>query len=133
MAPTRFALVLIACFGGVALLLAAVGLYGVLAYAVRQRTAEIGLRVAMGATQQTILALVVRQGLVLSLAGIGLGTLGAFGLTRVMRSLLVGVTPTDPLTFGSIGIGFLAVTTLASLLPARRASRVDPLTALRTE
>jgi putative ABC transport system permease protein len=117
----------------VALLLAAVGLYGVLAYAVRQRTAEIGLRVAMGATQQTILALVVRQGLVLSLAGIGLGTLGAFGLTRVMRSLLVGVTPTDPLTFGGIGIGFLAVTTLASLLPARRASRVDPLTALRTE
>jgi ABC-type antimicrobial peptide transport system permease subunit len=133
MASTRFALVLIACFGGVALLLAAVGLYGVLAYAVRQRTAEIGLRVAMGATQQTILGLVVRQGLALSMAGIAFGTVGAFALTRVMRSLLVGVTPTDPLTFGSIGVAFLVVAMLASWLPARRAARVDPITALRTE
>jgi ABC-type antimicrobial peptide transport system permease subunit len=133
MASTRFALVLIACFGGVALLLAAVGLYGVLAYAVRQRTAEIGLRVAMGATQQTILGLVVRQGLALSMAGIAFGTVGAFALTRVMRSLLVGVTPTDPLTFGSIGLAFLVVAMLASWLPARRAANVDPITALRTE
>jgi putative ABC transport system permease protein len=125
--------VLIACFGGVALLLAAVGLYGVLAYAVRQRTAEIGLRVAMGATQQTILGLVVRQGLALSTAGIAFGTVAAFALTRVMRSLLVGVTPTDPLTFGSIGVAFLVVAMLASWLPARRAARVDPITALRSE
>jgi putative ABC transport system permease protein len=133
MASTRFALILIASFGAIALLLAAVGLYGVLAFAVRQRTAEIGLRVAMGATQRRILGLVVSQGLALGLAGVGIGTLGALALTRVMRSLLVGVTPTDPLTFSSIALAFLLVAAFASWLPARRAARIDPITALRAD
>jgi putative ABC transport system permease protein len=131
MAETRFALTLIGVFATIALVLAAIGLYGVLAWTVRQRTAEIGVRMAFGARKATILQLVVRQGLGLSAIGIAIGVGGALALTRVMENLLVGVTPTDPITFAAITCLFVIVTLLASAIPALRASRVDPGTALR--
>jgi predicted permease len=133
MAPTRFALVLIAVFGATALILAAVGLYGVLAFAVRQRTAEIGIRMAFGAGGRTILRMVVSQGLRLAAVGIVIGVFGAFALTRVIASQLVGVAPTDPATFASVAVAFLAIAAIACALPALRATRVDPLVALREE
>jgi putative ABC transport system permease protein len=133
MAETRFALLLIGLFAVMALVLAAIGLYGVLAWTVRQRTAEIGVRMAFGARQSTILQLVVRQGLGLSAIGMAIGVVGALALTRVMENLLVGVTPTDPMTFAAITFLFVIVTLLASSIPAVRASRVDPATALRQE
>ncbi|NIU79888.1 MAG: FtsX-like permease family protein, partial [Gammaproteobacteria bacterium] len=106
MASTRFSLVLIGVFGLIALVLAAVGLYGVLAYTVRQRTSEIGIRMAFGAERRAILTLVVRQGMALASVGIGLGLVAALLLTRVMESMLVGVTATDPSTFGGIAVIF---------------------------
>jgi predicted permease len=133
MASTRFALALIGVFGLTALLLAAVGLYGTLAYAVRQRHGELGVRVAFGAARSDILGLVLRQGLILTGLGIALGSVAALGLTRALTSLLVEVTPTDPATFVGIGALFLVVATGASLVPARRALRVDPVTALRED
>jgi predicted permease len=133
MGPTRFALTLIAVFGVTAMLLAAVGLYGVLSFVVRQRTAEIGVRMAFGAEAGSILKLVVAQGLALAGGGVALGLLVALPLTRVMETLLVGVTPTDPLTFAGISALFVAVAALASYLPARRATLVDPVAALREE
>lgn len=132
-AETRFVLTLIGIFAAIALALAVIGLYGVLAYAVRQRTAEIGVRMAFGARSSTILRLVVGQGLALSAIGVALGGAGAVALTRVMSSLLVGVTPTDPATFASIMLLFLAAAALASFVPGWRASRVDPVRALREE
>ena len=133
MGPTRFALTLISVFGVIALLLASIGLYGVLSYVVRQRTAEIGVRMAFGAEAGSILKLVVVEGLTLAGAGIVLGLLVAVPLTGVMDSLLVGITPTDPLTYGGVSLVFVAVATLACYLPARRATQVDPVTALRKE
>jgi putative ABC transport system permease protein len=133
MGATRFALTLIGLFGLTALLLAAVGLYGVLSFVVRQRTAEIGVRMAFGAEPDSILRLVVGQGLALSGGGVALGLLVAFPAMGVMESLLVGVTPTDPLTYGGISALFIAVATIACYLPARRATRVDPVAALREE
>jgi putative ABC transport system permease protein len=132
-AQTRFALILISLFAVIAALLASVGLYGVLASAVRQRTAEIGLRIALGAGPGTILRLVVGQGLRLSLAGVAAGLAAAFGLTRVMSSMLVGVKATDPLTFAMMAAVFLAFAAFASWLPARRAAGMDPSNALREE
>jgi len=132
-AQTRFALVLIAIFAAIAALLAAVGLYGVLASAVRQRTAEIGVRVALGAAPAKIFRLVVGQGLRLSAVGIAVGLAAAFALTRVMTSMLVGVKPTDPATFTAMALVFLAVAAFASWLPARRAAGLDPSNALREE
>jgi putative ABC transport system permease protein len=132
-AETRFALILISLFAVIAALLASVGLYGVLASAVRQRTAEIGLRIALGAGPGTILRLVVGQGLRLSLAGIAFGLAAAFALTRVMTSMLVGVKATDPLTFTAMAAVFLAFAAFASWLPARRAAGMDPSDALREE
>jgi putative ABC transport system permease protein len=131
--PTRFALTLIGVFGAIALVLASVGLYGVLAYVVRQRTAEIGVRMAFGAESGSILRLVVGQGLTLAGGGVLLGLAVAFPLTGVMESMLVGVTPTDPLTFGAISALFVAVAAVACWIPARRASHVDPIRALRQE
>jgi ABC-type antimicrobial peptide transport system permease subunit len=131
MGPTRFALTLIGVFGVIALLLASIGLYGVLSYVVRQRTAEIGVRMAFGAESGSILKLVVGQGLTLAGGGVLLGLLVAFPLTGFMESMLVGVTPTDPLTFGSISAVFVAVAAVACWVPARRAAHVDPVTALR--
>ena len=132
-AETRFALILIAVFAGIAALLAAVGLYGVLASAVRQRTAEIGVRVALGAAPASIFGLVVGQGLALSAVGIVIGMAAALGLTRAMTTMLVGVKPTDPLTFVAMAGLFLAVSAVASWIPAMRAAGLDPTNALREE
>ena len=132
-APTRFALVLITVFAGVAALLAAVGLYGVLATAVRQRTAEIGVRIAIGAPVRRVFGLVIGEGLRLSAVGVAIGLAGAFVLTRVIGSLLVGVKPTDPVSFVTAVLLFLVVAVLACWIPARRAARLDPTQALRSE
>ncbi len=131
MAPTRFMLALIGSFAALAMLLAAIGLYGVTAYSVRQRTREIGVRVAFGANEGTVVGLVLRQGLGVAVAGIAIGVIGALALTRWVASLLVGVTPTDPVTFVSIPAILLGVTAVASYFPARRAARIDPIDALR--
>jgi len=133
MAPTRFALTLIGIFAGVAAALAAVGLYGVLSTAVRQRTAEIGIRMTFGASRNSIVQMIVGHGLRLSAAGIGIGLVGALALTRVMQSLLVGVAPTDPITFVTIAVFFLGVAALACWLPALRAGGLDPNVVLREE
>jgi putative ABC transport system permease protein len=130
-AHTRFALWCIVVFAAIAAVLASVGLYGVLATSVRIRTAEIGVRMALGATAQNIFGTVVRQGVSLSAVGIALGMLAAFWLTRLMTTLLVGVTPTDPTTYITIGVFFLTIATVACSIPALRASRVAPLIALR--
>ncbi len=132
-APTRFALATIGVFALVAAVLAGIGLYGVLSTLVRQRTAEIGGRMAFGASSASILQLVAGQGMKLSALGIGVGLAAAFAVTRVMSSMLVGVSPTDPLTFVAIAAFFLAVTALACWIPARRAARLDPVAALREE
>jgi putative ABC transport system permease protein len=132
-APTRFALILIGIFAGIAVILSGVGLYGVLSTVVRQRTAEIGVRMALGSSKRDIFRLVIGQGMRLSAAGIGLGLAAAFTLTRVMRSMLVGVAPTDPLTFGAVALLFGVIAALACWLPARRAAGLDPITALRDE
>jgi len=132
-AGTRFSLLLIGVFAVIAALLAGVGLYGVLATVVRQRTAEIGVRMALGAAPVNVFRLMIGHGLSLSVAGIGLGLIAAFGLTRVMISMLVGVKPTDPITFLAIVVLFLLIAALASWLPARRAAALDPTIALREE
>ncbi len=132
-APTEFAFTLIAIFAVVAAVLAAVGLYGVLATAVRQRTQEIGVRTAFGAPRAAIFRLVVGQGLALGVTGVVVGLLAAVGLTRVMGSLLVGVTPTDPPTYAAIVALFLIIAAVATWLPARHAARLDPNDALRVE
>jgi putative ABC transport system permease protein len=132
-AGTRFQLLLIGVFSSVALLLAGVGLYGVLSTVVRQRTAEIGVRMALGAAPGSIFSLVVGHGLRLSAAGIAAGLLAALGLTRVMTSMLVGVKPTDPITFAAMAALFLVIAALASSLPAGRAASLDPTAALREE
>ncbi|HEV2276600.1 MAG TPA: ABC transporter permease [Acidobacteriaceae bacterium] len=132
-ASTRFSLLLITVFAIIAGSLAAVGLYGVLATAVRQRTSEIGVRMALGAQRGDILRLVVAQGLRLSAIGIALGIIAAVALGRVMTSMLVGIKPTDPSTFAGIAAAFLAITLLASWLPAHRAASLDPKTALHEQ
>jgi predicted permease len=132
-AGTRFSLLLIGVFAVIAALLASVGLYGVLSNVVRQRTSEIGVRMALGATPGSIFKLVVGHGLRLSLIGIAAGMVAAFGLTRAMTSMLVGVKATDPVTFASIAVLFLIIAAIASGLPARRAAGLDPTIALREE
>jgi putative ABC transport system permease protein len=132
-APQRFSTVLLGAFASGALLLAAIGLYGMLAFGVARRTREIGVRLALGATRREVLGLVVRQGMTLTLAGLGLGIVGAFGATRLMRGLLFQTEPLDPVTFASVP-GILAVVALcACYLPARRAASVEPMAALRAE
>ena len=130
-AHTRFTLLLIGVFAVIAALLVAVGLYGVLSTVVRQRTAEIGVRMALGAAPGRILGLVVGHGLRLSAAGIGVGLVAALALTRLMTTMLVGVKPTDPLTFGTMAIVFFVLAAISSWLPARRAAALDPTVALR--
>jgi len=130
---TRFQLILIGVFAGIAAILAAVGLYGVLATVVRQRTAEIGVRVAMGAQPSSIFSLIVGHGLRLSVIGVGVGILAAFSLTRIMTTMLVGIKPTDPPTFAAMVVLFLAIAAISSWLPARRAAGLDPTSALRDE
>jgi predicted permease len=131
MAPTRFTLALITVFAAIATLLAGVGLYGVLSTVVRQRTAEIGVRIAFGAPTGSIFRLVLGEGMRMSVLGVALGILGALALTRVMQSLLVGVGATDPPTFAATAALFLAVAAVACWLPARRAARLDPTVAFR--
>jgi putative ABC transport system permease protein len=132
-AQTRFALVLIGVFAGIALALAAVGLYSVLSTTVRQRQAEIGVRMAFGAEHGRIFRMMVLQGLKLSAAGLACGVAAALILTNVIQSMLVGVEPTDPATFGAMALGFLLIAAIACGVPALRAARLDPMVALRDE
>jgi putative ABC transport system permease protein len=122
-----------AAFALIAFVLSAAGVYGVVSYAVSQRTHEIGVRMALGAAARDVVSLVVRQGARLTVAGLVVGVLGAVGLTRLLRSLLYGVAPTDPLTFILVTLALGATALAASWLPARRATRVDPMEALRYE
>ena len=132
-APRKFNMFLLGIFAGVALVLAAVGLYGVMSYSVSWRTQEIGIRMALGANRTDVLRMVVRQGMTVTLIGLALGLMGVFALSRVMVGLLYGVSPTDPLTYTGVSIVLLIVALLACLIPARRATRVDPIVALRNE
>ncbi|MCZ6915328.1 MAG: ABC transporter permease [Gemmatimonadetes bacterium] len=133
LAPNQFALILIGIFAGVAVVLAGVGLYGVISYSVSQRTREIGVRIAFGAGRSTIIRLVLGQGFVLTGIGVGVGVVGAIGLTRVIGSMLVNVRPTDPATFAVVAALLVGIGLLGSYVPARRALRVDPMEALRAE
>ncbi len=131
--PRRLGASMFGAFGLLALVLSAVGLYGVVSYTVAQRTHELGIRMALGARRAQVLGLVVRQGVRLALAGLAIGTAGALAATRFVTRLLYGVTATDPLTFAGVALALGATAVLASLIPARRATRVDPATALRRE
>ena len=132
-APRRFIMVLLGFFAALALLLAGVGIYGVMAYSVSQRTHEIGIRMALGAQQSEILRRVIGQGLVPVLLGMGAGLAGAVGLSRFLSSLLFQVQPTDSVTFAVVPLGLFVVALLACFIPARRAAKVDPMVALRYE
>ncbi len=130
---TRFILVLLGAFANIALLLAVVGLFGVMAYSVAQRTQEIGVRMAMGARPATIIGMVLTEGMRLVLIGLAAGVAAAIGLTRFLATQLYGVKPTDGLTFATVAVALIATALAASFLPARRASRIQPVTALRWE
>jgi ABC-type antimicrobial peptide transport system permease subunit len=124
---------LLTIFAGIAIALASIGLYGVMSYSVSQRTREMGIRMALGAQRRDVLQLVIRRGMLLTMVGVGLGLAGSFGLTRLISSLLFGVSATDIGTFGAVSSLLFVIALLACWLPARRASRVDPIVALRTE
>ena len=132
-APRRFKLVLVGIFAILALVLSAVGLYGIVSYSVAERTHEIGVRMALGAQKGDVLQMVLREGLRPALLGVAIGVVGALALTRFLSSLLYGVTPTDPLTFVAVSLILIAVAMLACYIPARRAAKVDPMVALRYE
>jgi putative ABC transport system permease protein len=127
----RFHMLLMSVFGGVSLLLAAIGIYGLMAYSVEQRTQEIGIRMALGAEQSDVRGMVMRQGMTFALIGVVLGIGGAFALAKQIASFLYGVTAWDPLVFGTIPVVLIATALLAVWWPAHRATQVDPATALR--
>jgi putative ABC transport system permease protein len=131
--PRRFSMVLLAIFSGLAAVLAAIGLYGVMSFTVTQRSKELGVRLALGAGTEDVLRLVLTQGMRLVLVGVGIGLVAALALSRVLRSMLFNVSATDPLTFVLISLLLVVVTLLATWLPARRATRVDPVVVLRDE
>ena len=132
-APPRFRTILVSMFAVVGLLLAAIGIYGVMAYAVTERTHELGVRIALGADRGDVLRIVLGEAAWLAACGVGLGVAGALGATRLIQTLLFGVTPTDALTFAAIAMLLTATALVASYIPARRATRVDPMVALRYE
>jgi hypothetical protein len=129
----RFTRLVLAVFAGLALALAVVGIYGVMSYAVSQRVHEIGVRQALGADRQSVLAMVLGGAVRLAVVGVAIGGAGALAATRAMKGLLFGVTPADPVTFGAVALMLLLVSLIASLVPAWRATRVDPIAALRCE
>jgi putative ABC transport system permease protein len=132
-ATPKFRAVLLGSFGFVALLLGAIGLYGVMSYSVAQRTREVGVRMALGASQSQVIGLMLREGLGITFAGLAIGIIGARALVHLLSSMLYGVHPTDPLTFAAVSVFLGAVSLIANCLPARRAAKVDPLVALRYE
>jgi len=129
----KLSMILLGVFSGIALLLASIGIYGVMSYSVTQRTRELGIRMALGAARSRVLALVVSQGMALALSGVAIGLLGAFGLTRFLTTQLYAVKPTDPATFVLVALVLSTTALLATLIPAMRATRVDPVVALRDE
>ena len=133
MGQRRFAMLLLGLFAVMAMVLASIGIYGVMSYSVTQRAHEIGIRMALGAARQNVLGMVMRQGLVLVGAGVAIGVAGAFGLTRLIASQLFGVRPTDPTTFIFVALTLVGVAAFATFVPAMRATRVDPVVALRDE
>jgi putative ABC transport system permease protein len=132
-APRRFTMTVLLSFGGIALILAGVGLYSVLAYSVTLRTKEIGVRVALGAQPNSVIGLVLRQGAWMTIVGIVAGLAGAFALTRFMQSIIFGISSFDIVTFICVTAVLAAIALAASYLPARRAARIDPMQALRSE
>ncbi|HLK06640.1 MAG TPA: ABC transporter permease, partial [Candidatus Angelobacter sp.] len=133
LARRRFSTILLGVFAGLALALATIGIYGVMSYLVNQGTRELGIRIALGATQRTILSLIVTQGMKLALLGVSIGIVAAFALSRLVSGLLYGVAASDPLTFAAIAALLVLVSLLASYIPARRAARIDPMISLRSE